>query len=404
MRAFLFTLLLLAGCESTPSADAGADAPPADAPAVDCSGRPSGGPSARGEVTGAIDEGRGLIVVYGGNTSAPEMCMPRTTITDETWVFHLDCNNWEQVTGPGPGPRSRVASTVDTTRGRMLVFGGRNQTGFGMYENYADVWAFDFATQTWSEVTTTGTGPSPRSTAAIAYDEARDRLIVMGGNSSTSGLTLTGTNDAFALDLATGAWSSLPTGPSARLYHGGTIVGGSFYVYGGTPDFDGPFLADLWALDLATDTWSDVTGSGAPDSRFGAELFGDRAGGRLIMAFGHDITDLGNRNDVHAFDVAAGTWSVVRAGDTLNGTPSGPCMFPADFTIPEDGTPERRYAFVRAEGASEGYVLFGKTDCGNINDVLRLSYATGEYEVLRPATTGEACNRTGRLDCTTLCF
>ena len=240
-------------------------------------------------------------------------------------------------------------------------------------------------------------GPSPRSSAVIAYDEARDRLIVFGGNSSTSGLTLTGVGDTFALDLATGAWSEIAgPGPSGRLYHGGTLVNGRLYVYGGTPDFDGPFLGDLWALDLATDTWSEVVTASAPDTRFGGELYGDPAGNRLLLAFGHDNTDLGNRNDVHAFDIAAGTWSALRDGDTLNGVPSGPGMFPNDFTLPEDGTPERRYAFVRAEGASTGYVLFGKTDCGNVNDVVALDYATGGFEILRPATTGEACNRTGR--------
>jgi hypothetical protein len=403
--ASVLALLIPACTSSPPAGDGGTDGGGADAPVIDCTGRPSDGPGARGEVAGALDEERGLIVVYGGNTSAPEMCMPRTTITDETWLFHLDCNNWERVTGASPGLRARVATTVDTTRDRMLAFGGRNQTGFGVYENYGDVWAFDFATRAWSAVATTGTGPSPRSSSSIAYDAARDRLIVFGGNSSTSGLTLTGVGDTFALDLTTGVWSEISgAGPSGRLYHGGTVVNGRFYVYGGTPDFDGPFFGDLWALDLTTDTWSEVSATNAPDTRFGGELFGDAAGGRLLMAFGHDITDLGNRNDVEAFDIAGGAWSTLRAGDTLNGVPSGPCMFPSDFTLPEEGTPERRYGFVRAEGATRGYVLFGKTDCGNVNDVVSLDYATGAFEILRPATVGEACNRTGRLGCSTLCF
>ena len=157
-------------------------------------------------------------------------------------------------------------------------FGGRERVGFGMYVNFADVWAFDLATDTWTEVTTTGTGPSPRSSAVAFYDAPRDRLVVFGGNVSTGGLTLTGVGDAFALNLATGEWQEIDTsaGPPPRLYHGGVGMDGSLFIYGGTPNFDGPFYADTWALDLETDAWRQVSdGAGGPASRFGGELFAD---------------------------------------------------------------------------------------------------------------------------------
>ena len=97
-------------------------------------------------------------------------------------------------------------------------------------------------------------------------------------------------------------------------------------------------------------------------------------------------------------------WSTPMAGDTLNGVPAGPCMFPADFTIPEPTAPERRYAFVRAGGATGAYFAFGKADCGNLNDVVRFDYASSSWRTLRPSTGGEACNRTGTIGCSMLCF
>lgn len=378
-----------------------------DTGGVDCSGRPAGGPSPRGEVYGELDEARGRIVVFGGNTAAPEMCMPRYEITAEAWAFHLDCASWEPITAPGPSTRARVATTLDSMRDRMIVFGGRQRLGFGAYENYADVWAFDFATDTWSEITTTGTGPSPRSSSSIVYDAGNDRIVVFGGDTGTDGLSLVGQGDTFELDLSTGVWTEITgAGPSARLYHSAAAIGGVMYVFGGTPNFSGPFLSDTWALDLTTDTWSfvAVTSASEPEPRFGAQMVAAAGPERLFVFGGHDGTDLGNRNDVWELDVATGAWSTPRPGDTLNGVPAGACMFPADFTIPEATAPERRYAFTRAADASGAYFAFGKADCGNLNDVVRYDFSTNGWTLLRPSTGGEACNRTGRIGCTTLCF
>lgn len=405
-------LLCLAGCTSEPSTptDAGApvDAAP-DAGAVDCTGRPMDGPSPRGELTGVLDGARGRIVVYGGNTAAPVMCMPMYDLVDEMWAFHLDCASWERLTpAGGPGVRARHASTIDTSRNRMLLFAGRLRMsgGFGSYVNFNDVWAFDLATDTWSELATTGGPPSARSSAIMQYDAARDRVIVFGGNDSTSGLTLTGLGDTWSLDLATNTWSEIVgAGPPARLFHASALTGDRIVIFGGTPNFDGPFYDDTWAFDLTTDTWSEVPATGEiPDARFGAEAFHDVAGGRFMIAFGHDGTAIGNRNDVYALDLATSTWSNVRPGDAYGGAPGGMCMFPADFTTPEEGAPERRYSFVAVQNATSGFVIGGKTDCGVVNDVVGLDLGAGAWTSLRPTTGGEACNRSGRLGCTTLCY
>lgn len=402
------------GCDGgSTSPDGGsADAGPDAGPPVDCTGRPADAPATRGEMNGVYDEARGRIVVYGGNTAAPVDCMPMFELVSEMWAFHLDCSSWERLEpAGGPGIRARHATTVDTRRNRMIAFGGRTREGFGAYTNYADVWAFDLATDTWSEITTSGEGPSPRSSAVIAYDEPRDRLIVMGGNTSTSGLTLTGADDTYALDLATGAWSRIEgTGPAPRLFHGGVVMGEELFVYGGTPTFDGPFHGDTWALDLRTDTWrlvNDASSNPAPLPRFGAELYADPARNRIIMAMGHDFgppAGPGNMNDVWALEVTTGTWTMLQPGDVLTNPDASFCLFPADFTTPQEGAPERRYSFVHVQSSTHAYVFGGKTDCGNINDVWSIELASGDWAQLRPPTGGEACNRSGRTGCTTLCY
>lgn len=379
----------------------------------ECTGRPADAPDTRGEMEGVLDAAKGRIVVYGGNTAAPVMCMPMYNLVSEVWVFHLDCNSWEALPSApaspaGPGIRARHAVTLDTMRNRMIVFGGRERLAAGGYNNFADVWAFDLATDTWTEIETNGTGPSPRSSSAITYDAASDRILVFGGNISTSGLTLTGVNDMFALDLATGTWTEITaTGaPAARLYHSGARLGDEWLVFGGTPDFDGPYYNDVYAFDLASDTWRMVSGggAGAPVSRFGAGAFADAEGNRLIVVAGHDGTAMGNRNDMWAVDVTTGSWTELHPGDTLNGGSTGFCEFPADFTTPEEGSPERRYSFLATQDASRGYVFGGKTDCGNVNDVWAVDFATDAWVPLRAATGGVACNRSGATTCSMLCF
>jgi hypothetical protein len=401
---------VLLGCGDPKIVDL--DAGPPDA-AVDCTGRSAESPTTRGEMSGVLDEARGRIVIFGGNVRAPEMCMPRYEMVSEVWAFHLDCRTWERIaTSGGPSARARSAVALDTRRGRMVIFGGRDRAAgdFG-WVNFGDMWALDLATHEWTELSAGG-GPSPRSSAAMVYDPERDRLLVFGGNTSTSGLSFTGEGDLWEFGLETGAWREITPakGPGPRLYHSGVRVGHEWVVFGGARAFDPPYWADTWALDLRTDTWrlvDDGLGASGPAARFGHEVYA--SGGRLFVIGGHDQAlrageDVGNRNDVWALDLVAGGWTEIRPGDAPNGAPGGFCDFPADYTIPEENSPERRYAFVGAQDARRAYVVGGKTDCGNVNDVWALDFASGTWSLLRPTTGGEACNRSGRVGCTTLCY
>lgn len=412
-----FLLLAVTGCGddgTTPPADSGVTADGGDAATdaevdgggAECTGRPTESPEPRGEVEGIYDETNNRLVVFGGNTSAPVMCMPVYTQTNEIWAFELDCNNWQRLdSAGGPGSRSRTAIAVDTMRDRMLVFGGMDGDPFSGATRFNEVWALDLTTDTWTEVTTTGPAPTPKGYAVAAYDAAKDRLLVHGGDPGG----FNGIDEMHALDLATNTWTEISGGttPSARLYHGVTWVGTEMVIFAGAGGFGADtYSNDIWAFDATTDTWREVRagGSDAPLTRFGADIFTD-ASGNMVAFGGHDATDLGNSNDVMAYDFGGDAWSSIRPGDTLNGLPLGRCDFPNDFTLPEEGvaTPERRHSGVAAQSATKAFITMGKTDCGVINDVWSFDLAAGTWELLRPPTGGEACNRSGATTCTTLC-
>jgi hypothetical protein len=79
----------------------------------------------------------------------------------------------------------------DAAADRMLVFGGETAHG-----ESAEVWAFDLASETWSQLPA-GDGPGPRVNPGVVLDAARGRLIAVDGR---HGLTAT-FHDTWALDL-----------------------------------------------------------------------------------------------------------------------------------------------------------------------------------------------------------
>lgn len=388
------------GGSSGGTADAG--------PTVDCSTRPVDAPSTRSELGGFWDQASQRLIVYGGNLAVATACsVPNPSLTFEMWAFYPDCATWELLApATDPGARARFGGALDTTRNRWVIFGGRTRPG-SSYRNMNDTWAYDVAAGTWSELPTTGDTPTAVSSPAVAYDAQTDSLWVFGGNSSTSGLTLTGTNRFFRLSLADNVWTEItaPDAPSPRLYHSAAVVGRELVVFGGTPTFDGPFMRDAHAYHLDNGSWRLVSNNSGPDNRFGAEVFPDAVGGRLLVFGGHDDAAQGNRNDLWALQVATGTWTNLLAGDQLSNTGNiSQCEFPADFTTVEAASPERRYSFVHTESAGAGYIFGGKTDCGAVNDVWKLDVAAGAWTLLRPSSGGEGCLRSGNLNCTTLCF
>jgi len=392
--------------DSATMTDGGSDAAMPDAGSCD----PGAIFPGRGELSAVMDQARGRIIVYAGNLASPLACMPNYSYTDEVWAFDTACETWTKLSvTAGPGARARGKFVLDVANDRALLFGGRQRSSSGVYTLYNETWAFDFGTDSWSQLATTGDAPSPRSNAVAGLDADGGRLIIFGGNTSSSGLSPTGSGDTYALDLGTNVWSRIDAtgGPSPRYYHAGVVVDRELVVFGGTPDFAGPFLNDTYAFNFDTNTWRMVApgGAGAPEARFGMRLYADEVGGRALMVAGHDFTDLGNRNDVWAVDLASGVWTRLVQGDVLHGTAAGACDFPADFTTPDLNAPERRFGFGRAQTGTTGWVLAGKSDCGNVNDVWKVDLTTGAWTPAGlAATEGEACNRSGAVGCTTLCY
>jgi hypothetical protein len=214
----------------------------------------------------------------------------------QTW------NDLTPATGPAPTPRGLTAAVHDTARDRLVIFGGQGAGGF-----LAEVWAFDLAGGTWTDLTpSAGPAPAARRTPNAAYDPANDRVVTWSGQGAGS----TFFNDSWVFDLATSSWTQLaPAAPLPNIRYGVASVWdpmtSELVSFAGFTNM-GRFQ-DTWRLDAAAETWTDVTPAGtSPLQRCLHTASYDAVNHRMIMYGGQNM---GPRDDIWAFDLTAHTWT-----------------------------------------------------------------------------------------------
>ncbi len=98
-----------------------------------------------------------------------------TIASDDLWRW--DGSNWTiaPTTGARPSRRTFTTMAFDPLRNRLVLYGGLDQS----FVTFGDVWEYDLASQAW--VRGAGTPPSARLSPAIAWDSARGRVQLHGG-------------------------------------------------------------------------------------------------------------------------------------------------------------------------------------------------------------------------------
>jgi hypothetical protein len=372
---------MTSGQDLGPTADGGVCAPGALRPA------------ARKDFDAVLVPGTAKVLVYAGDEAPFSMALPLPRqFVDEFWQYDLAGCAWQTVSATNsPGARGAYAAAFDTKRNRMLIVAGRKGTDTAPPLTN-EVWAFDVATNAWTQLNPGGTAPQPRVGHQVGYDPDKDRLFMIGGENST-GFGNAVLDEAWQLSFAAsadGAWSRLSSsgGPGVRrdfaLAYDSTHKW--MVLFGGAVDFV-TYKADLWIYDLSADAWQAVNAKGAlPDNRFAAKLVFDAPRARYIMFGGHDDTALGLRNDTWAVTVdgsGAAAWTQLLAGDSDKSVGNVELI-----------SPERR--------DKNGFVLYGDTiwsfggtsDCGPMDDtwVLDLKSPTA-WTTPYPALVGETCYR-----------
>ena len=96
---------------------------------------------------------------------------------DATTLWGWDGISWHAFNQPGPGLRRHIKLAYDSARDRLVLYGGFDDSGRILN---SDTWEWDG--QSWSRVATDG--PGPRASYAFAYDSLRRRVVLFGGLSA----------------------------------------------------------------------------------------------------------------------------------------------------------------------------------------------------------------------------
>jgi hypothetical protein len=123
----------------------------------------------------------------------------------QTRIWAWDGSAWSVISAGGPSARQYAAVAYDLARDRLVLFGGNVADTTYL----ADTWEWDGAV--WAQRAVPG--PSPRSNHGMAYDESRHRTVLFGGYFQPPGHTL---SDTWEWDGQ--AWTQVATtgpGPSS---------------------------------------------------------------------------------------------------------------------------------------------------------------------------------------------
>jgi hypothetical protein len=108
------------------------------------------------------------------------------SVRSDTWIWDHQHHDWRPHGAEGPVGRTFPAMAYDAARDEMVLFGG-NRVLFGPGTPdpatfLDDTWVLQRDTWTRRDVA----GPPPRAEAAMAYDVMRRRVVLFGGYAQTS--------------------------------------------------------------------------------------------------------------------------------------------------------------------------------------------------------------------------
>jgi len=166
------------------------------------------------------------------------------------------------------------------------------------------------AAQSWVEITpTSGPAPTGRAWASAVYDSQDHRMIVFGGTDS-----INERNDIWAFDLSTHTWTDLTpsSGPAPGIRRtpgsGYDAVNHRMVTWSGQDP--GIFYNDVWIFDLSTNIWTNPTPPGPlPNLRYGVGAVWDPTAAELVTFAG--FTNMGRFDDTWRYNPVANTWSDV---------------------------------------------------------------------------------------------
>jgi N-acetylneuraminic acid mutarotase len=255
-------------------------------------------PAARMGASAVYDPDQKQMIVFGG--------VDGTVYMNDLWAFDFASNRWSQLNTVGtvvPEPRAFQTAVYDPTNRRVLMWSGQTAGGF---LTDVSVWALNLSSTTWiywEKLPSTTNVPARYGSVGVLVPFG-NRLIIFGGFGNTGQL-----DDTYQLDNSYVWQLLLPRTyvPHARSFH--TATYDPFYkrviIFGGQSS---KYLDGLWAFSPDSTKWDSVatTTSLQPEGRYLGSTVTTQD--NQIILFG-GRTASGDTNDVWQFSIARKKWT-----------------------------------------------------------------------------------------------
>ncbi len=235
-----------------------------------------------------------------------------------------------------PAARGYSRMIYDAESRNVYLFGGLSTLTFAM--DVLDVWAFDTEERTWRLV------GDQQSTDydGLAFDTKSRKVIVYNPFVFTAD---GGCCDiqTWAYDPDSNTWQNMETANQPPGRWGSRMAYDSesdrVVLFGGTDLYTFEMLADTWAYDYESNTWTNLQPANSPPPHHFHDMVYHAAGDRIVMFGGYETSDfVSYRNDTWAYDANTNNWTELHPA-----TPPSP----------------RSYAMMAYEAKTQKIVMFG---------------------------------------------
>jgi len=243
-----------------------------------------------------------------------------------------------QVNHQSASPQPRVGSATTTLAGKFYMFSGRGGLAMAPIEENGSVWCFDPSKKSWSLVDPLDRQlPFPKGRSYHAMTNDGESTIYVHAGCPENGRL----GDLWAFNLSTRKWTELSPAPDPT--RGGTSIAFSQGKLWRMNGFDGKTEqgGSLDVFDPKNNSWTSnqypADGKQGPSPRSVCCLLALNVQGRhsLLTGFGEsDPSNLGHQgagrmlDDLWLYDIASNNWQLVSTQDGNGPTPRG--WFAAD--------------------------------------------------------------------------
>jgi hypothetical protein len=180
---------------------------------------------------------------------------------NDTYAYDYNTDTWSKMDPQlQPQFRNYHGMVYDSKADRVVMWGGGGVSIAHVGQDYAEVWTYDYNTDTWERFENKKDGPTPRYYIFLAYDEKADKIITYGGYDY-------GNDETWSYDLNTQTWQQMhPLTNPGLLSRYGMVYAKNVnrtILFGGQ---EGPtnwtylqYKTDTWSYNLKLDRWTNIS-------------------------------------------------------------------------------------------------------------------------------------------------